>query len=1432
MKKYLSMILAVVMIASMMFIPATAAAGETVNETFSYDNGTMPTNGDWEVKTGPGTTAGVEDGRLKVTNNGTGGQIELSRNLSSAYDSTKLLVSYEMEIAKSTKYNLCFPHIVSRKGDTVGPTQILYANSARFLEQYKDEGDGSLKTREHGLPEFKEGVSYTFGFVIDLKTGKQDFYLKSSEGVVTKLEDKNFKTIGETKVEGITWWFGSENNGVPGEYYIDNLKFQEHTEAAYTEFMDIFYPQADASVDTMDAIKSKIGNDGVVLSVGSPLAFANNARKYVDPENVEVFPIIKAGRTLVPARFIAESLGTEVGWDDATQEVTIKGPGTDIALQIGSAAYTVNGQAFEFDVPAETINDRTMLPLRAIAEALGKEVSWKETGRDAGLIGIAGQANLFDGALAADLEKLITSYGFYVSPTGSDRAAGTKNAPFQTIERARDAVKAMKASGGIPEGGFYVYFLSGSYRIDKTIFFTEADSGSVQAPITYKAAAGEEVLFTGSATIPGANFTEVKSDSVRARMYPSAVDKIKQINLKDAGITDLGTVERANPFVNDRPDSATLYVNDVKQTLAKWPNDGYVMTGPVVSVTDNQMTFQYEETQANRWTRARDFWVGGYWAWDWADDTFLVSALDTNAKTISTVGKHTYGMSKGKRYYAFNLLEEIDMPGEWYLDRSTSVLYYYPTTNDLTNTKIQLATNKENLIALNNANYVNFADISVEASCFNAFAINNGGNNMLTGMTFRNLGGKAAMVNGANNVTISGCDIYSLAKGGVAFLDSGNFATLERGNNVVDNCYFSRYNLVCRTNTPAVAFNGVGVTVTNSVMHDAPHNALAGNGNEHWFENNELYDLCQESSDAGSFYTGRDWTGMGMKINNNAFHDTYGVNGSGAHMVYYDDEQNGGIVTNNLLYNGTSHSILIHGGREFLIDSNILANISEQAGISLINYSSGGPDRAIPQELADRYAAKPVQSAVWKAKYPRLAVIKEDEWWAPKYNVITNNLMYNAPQVMYVDSAVATGVFTGNTVTEDASIFADAANNNFRLVKDPGIPGFKGPDIDAIGLYLGQYRKSIPTISSFNLVSPSNAERNTLGYKLPLYWEPAIGAAQYKVTIATDKELTDVVFEKIVSATNMTIAENLEYGGKQYYWKVDAISLSMNNYAPKACNQVFSFVTAQNEIVDKTPLELQITEEKAFLDKAPIGDGKGEYTPEGAAAFEKAIADADVVLKSSGLTQMKVDNAVAALKQASNDFKGSLVVGNEDLGTLINDSANWVAANPNDMKREQDRIIYKPGAGGNIMGYKQIVPNYPVWTFKAKFDLSNGWTGLSMRAADPTSVAWSLANAYLIVIKPEQFELQRFYGAGSNKMWDVVPNNGIVTTGETYLVEMGAYDAAGGVQLVLKINGQVIFDELDTEPIPVAGVLSFYTGAGTTMELMSAGEDMPGYVAE
>ncbi|SMC57845.1 beta-propeller domain-containing protein [Papillibacter cinnamivorans] len=138
--------------------------------------------------------------------------------------------------------------------------------------------------------------------------------------------------------------------------------------------------------------------DAVVLYPGSMYSLVRNELTEIDPSNELITPFVQNGRTLVPVRFIAESFGARVSWDGGTQTATISEDGRTIRIRLYSTEMTVDGETVSLDVPAMATGGRTFVPVRALAEALGKEVFY-----DNGLVVIGGDEAVFDPKTEGDL---------------------------------------------------------------------------------------------------------------------------------------------------------------------------------------------------------------------------------------------------------------------------------------------------------------------------------------------------------------------------------------------------------------------------------------------------------------------------------------------------------------------------------------------------------------------------------------------------------------------------------------------------------------------------------------------------------------------------------------------------------------------------------------------------------------------------------------------------------------------------------------------------------------------------------------------------------------------------------------------------------------------------------------------------------------------
>ena len=126
----------------------------------------------------------------------------------------------------------------------------------------------------------------------------------------------------------------------------------------------------------------------VVLSV-TAASYAAAGQIRINLDGVDIAcdspPVIVDGRTLVPARAVFEAMGGNVGWNEASGEVTVDVRDVSVKLKIDSGTAYIGGSEKQLDVPAKIIKNRTMIPVRFVSEAVGCKVSWDEKNRVVGI---------------------------------------------------------------------------------------------------------------------------------------------------------------------------------------------------------------------------------------------------------------------------------------------------------------------------------------------------------------------------------------------------------------------------------------------------------------------------------------------------------------------------------------------------------------------------------------------------------------------------------------------------------------------------------------------------------------------------------------------------------------------------------------------------------------------------------------------------------------------------------------------------------------------------------------------------------------------------------------------------------------------------------------------------------------------------------------
>ncbi len=675
------------------------------------------------------------------------------------------------------------------------------------------------------------------------------------------------------------------------------------------------------------------------------------------------------------------------------------------------------------------------------------------------------------GTRAAEVRK---PYALYVATNGSDQWSGRLGAPkadasdgpFATLARARDEIRKLKQAGPLPDGGVTVYVRGGVYALTRTLELGKQDGGTAETPIVYRGHADEGVRVIGGRALSG--FKPVTNKDALDRLEPSARGKVLQVDLKALGITDYGKLTRRGFGQPGHPAAMELFFQDRPMTLARYPNEGWLKIKSAPAGKDGGK-FTYEGDRPKRWSKADDIWVHGYWTQDWADSYEKVKSIDTKTRTIETAAPHgVYGYTPGKRFYAHNLLEELDAPGEWYVDRKTGVLYFWPPAPiERHPAYVSIV---HTLVSMKDCSHVTLRGMTLECCRAVGVKIRGGSHNRVAGCTVRNTGTYGLSIAGGTDNGVVGCDVYHTGDGGIG-LSGGDRKTLTPGENRAENNHIHHFARWSKTYRPAVGMSGCGNLIRHNLIHDGPHAGIQGGGNEHLVEFNEIHSICQETGDVGAFYIGRDWTQRGNVIRHNFFHHLHGPYTHGAMAVYLDDAASGATIYGNVFYKA-SRAAFIGGGRDNIVENNIFVDCTPSVHIDTrcIGWAKkyavkGGGWGMRPKLEAMKYRQPP-----YSLRYPELPRILDDDPLLPKGNVVLRNVSYggrwmDAPQIarkltFIRDNLIADAADLARTDPK----FVGPAKMNFQLRDDsPAYKlGFKRIPVERIGLYKDEFRKSLP----------------------------------------------------------------------------------------------------------------------------------------------------------------------------------------------------------------------------------------------------------------------------------------------------------------------------------------------------------------------------------
>ena len=557
---------------------------------------------------------------------------------------------------------------------------------------------------------------------------------------------------------------------------------------------------------------------------------------------------------------------------------------------------------------------------------------------------------------------------------------GTLQSPFNSILAAKNHIRELNQSDSLPSGGTRVLIKNGRYSIDQTFAFEKEDSGKSGSPITYQAFPGHIVSMYGQGILRAKDFTKLSPHDVNYDLInENARDKIVSINLNAVGLNKLGTRQRRG-FQIDGKSGAELYVGGQLQTLARWPNKNYdsnVQTGMTsIKSTDSDTKITLHSNRPATWNRPSEIWGHGYFAFDWADYHIPVKSIESDG-TIALQNRPPGKPRVGKAAYFYNIIEELDEEGEYYIDATNKTLYYYPPAG--WNRKLlALTTNEQALVRLSGAQFLTFANLTIAYSRDNLVEINDSSNIVFENMVL-NASGKSAIVAEGQRLRFRNLKISDVGESGIS-MTGGNRANLTSAQTVLSHSAITRFSQKVRTYQPGVLINGNNIGVKNNKIHDAPHSAIIFWGSEHLMSGNEIFSVCHETNDAGAIYGGRDWGAYGNRIFSNLIYDiksSYPASHD-VHAIYLDDALSGITIRGNIIDDVGGYGIHHGGGHDVTIENNILSN----TGVALKVDARARDWSNVPSQvtgnswnLLEKLELIGYRSPLWQNKYPRASAI-------------------------------------------------------------------------------------------------------------------------------------------------------------------------------------------------------------------------------------------------------------------------------------------------------------------------------------------------------------------------------------------------------------------------------------------------------------------------
>ena len=516
----------------------------------------------------------------------------------------------------------------------------------------------------------------------------------------------------------------------------------------------------------------------------------------------------------------------------------------------------------------------------------------------------------------------------FVSTVGDDSGDGSEEEPLRTLEKAIDVANEMREDS---DKLIEILLREGTYSVTNTIKIINSQKDDSLLKIS--AYQDEKVTINAGVDIPLSAMNIADSDFTNAIIDKPNAGSVLQYNLKDAQIEDFGEISLRGHLISDEKEAqAELSLNGEVQKLAGWPNGEY--TGLIKPIDSNEYgkrtksgiangcSFKVNYDRPSQWSKPEQAWLSGTIGPNYEFDYYPVSRFDSKEKRVY-LSRGALEKYYTEPYYRFeNVPEELDEPGEYYIDRQSGMLYFYPPedapkdsvlTITMSTPTLDVSRKAPNsMFRIENSKNIVFENLIFKGGRGSAITGKNNSNIKFINCEINSFGENGIRFDASTDITISDCKIHDVGQDGILLVSCGNYQTLSPSNIVVSNNDIYNFARLERSYKTGIDFGYrcVGATAANNHIHNGPHAGMIFYGVNNDIYGNEFDHLVTEFSDMDALYCNNSsypWE-RGNKIHNNYFHDIGKSSMNGRHQINVrairtDNRGCGLNIYENLFYN-------------------------------------------------------------------------------------------------------------------------------------------------------------------------------------------------------------------------------------------------------------------------------------------------------------------------------------------------------------------------------------------------------------------------------------------------------------------------------------------------------------------------------------------------